>query len=177
MQASGEARRMRIQERIELLARVIESLAGALLGAVTVLIFVTALMRYAFAVAVPDGFDIARLLLGVTILWGLASASFRDSHIKVDFVWSALGRRTRFAMALFAESVVFGFIGVFAWMMLAAVQSAFDSDQVTFDLRLQVWPFYALAWLGVMGAALMVLARLILLLRSGRAPREEGTYD
>ncbi len=165
------------RDRIERLARAIESVAGLLLGAVTVLIFGTATLRYSLGVAVPDGFDIARLLLGVTILWGLASASFRDSHIKVDFVWALAGRRGRRAMALVSELVVLAFVGLFAWMLFSAVESAFASGQETFDLRLPVWPFYGLAWLGVAAAFLMVLSRLVLIVGFGAAPQEDGTYD
>jgi hypothetical protein len=41
------------------------------------------------------------------------------------------------------------FTVLLAWMLLGRVESAYASNESTFDLRLPVWPWLALIWLGV----------------------------
>ena len=69
----------------------IEWLAAAFVGIVAVDIFVSVLLRYFFAVSIPDSYDFGKLLLGILIFWGIAATSYRGSHITVDLVWSAVG--------------------------------------------------------------------------------------
>ena len=44
-----------------------------------------------FNYAIPDSFDIGRLLLGILIFWGIAATSYRGTHITVDLVWANVG--------------------------------------------------------------------------------------
>jgi TRAP-type C4-dicarboxylate transport system permease small subunit len=68
----------------------IEWLAAAFVGIVAVDIFVSVLLRYFFAVSIPDSYDFGKLLLGILIFWGIAATSYRGTHITVDLVWSAV---------------------------------------------------------------------------------------
>ncbi|HEX7043625.1 MAG TPA: TRAP transporter small permease [Burkholderiales bacterium] len=156
---------MKLEARIEAVMTWIERVAALLLGAITLVVFVGAIMRYLFTLPIPDGFDISRLLLGCAVLWGLASASFHDAHIRVDLVWQALPDRARRVMDLAANLVTLLAIAAFAWMLLAKVQDVYEAHESTFDLRLPVWPFYALAWLGVAAAFAACAARFYLLAR------------
>jgi C4-dicarboxylate transporter, DctQ subunit len=79
-------RMTRLAGRLDWLATVIERIAGLFLAAITVLVFVSAIGRYALAAPIPDAFDIARLMLGIAMLWGFASVGYRGAHIKVDLV-------------------------------------------------------------------------------------------
>lgn len=156
---------------IEKAAYAIDQVAGSLLGVITLLVFVSAILRYLITWPIPDGFDIARLVLGCAVLWGLASAGFHEAHIKVDIVWSALPEKGKRLMDLFATLVTLAFTVVFAYMLLTKVQGTFSSNEQTFDLRLPVWPFHGLAWAGVVVASATTLARLYLLF-VGREPDE-----
>ena len=71
----------------------IEWLAAAFVGIVALDIFVSVLLRYFFAVSIPDSYDFGKQLLGILIFWGIAATSYRGSHITVDLVWSAVGPR------------------------------------------------------------------------------------
>lgn len=151
--------------------RAVEGAAAAFLAVITLLTFVSVLLRYAINYPIPDGFDIARLLLGVTIFWGVASATYRNDHIMVDLVWEMAGRNTKRAIDLFATAVTAGSIAVFAWVLVGKVQDTLTSNQTTFDLHLPVWVFHALASLGILAAAALGLLRLWRLLRG----RDDGS--
>ena len=80
----------------------IEVTAAGFLAVVTLLTFVSVILRYFFAWAIPDSYDFTRLLLGILIFWGMAVASYRGDHITVDLLWSAAPPKVQRAMDVFA---------------------------------------------------------------------------
>jgi C4-dicarboxylate transporter, DctQ subunit len=56
------------------------------------------------------------------------------------------------------------FTVLLAAMLFGRVESAFASDESTFDLRLPVWPWLAAIWLGVLAAAFTIASRILLML-------------
>ncbi len=157
-------------------ALTIDIIASSLLGLITAMIFISAVFRYLFTTPIPDSFDISRLLLGVCILWGLASVSYRGGHISVDILWTLLPQKAQRAMDIFATLVTLLFILLFAWMLMQKVGSIYASYEETFDLRIQVWPFYALAWGGVVASVAATCARLYFLFH-GISPEDQHWQD
>ncbi|RAH98855.1 TRAP transporter small permease [Acuticoccus sediminis] len=144
-----------------------EAVAGLLLALVTVLIVVSAVGRYLFAVPVPDSFDLSRLLIGAAVMWGFAALGFRGSHIKVEIFAEALPRPVRRVVDAFAWTLVLVFVVLLAWKMFARVDRAYSGGEATFDLRLVVWPLLGVIWLGAAAAVLTVAARLGLIILRG----------
>ena len=163
---------MRIVRWLDRLATVIERIAGLFLAVITVLVFASALGRYAFAAPIPDAFDVARLMLGVAMLWGFASVGYRGAHIKVDLVAELLPVRVRLWLDVLASLVLLLFTLLLAWMLLGRVGSAYASNEATFDLRLPVWPWLALIWLGVIASVVTISTRIVLVLL-GAAPADK----
>ena len=155
---------MRLAQRLDRLSTSIEKIAGLFLAAITVLVFVSAIGRYAFAAPIPDAFDVARLMLGVAMLWGFASVGYRGAHIKVDLVAEVLPARLCFWLDVAASPVLLLFTLLLAWMLLGRVESAYASNESTFDLRLPVWPWLAAIWLGVLASAFTITSRIVLML-------------
>ena len=156
---------------LERISLVIEKMAGALLGLITILIVVSAIGRYLLAWPVPDAFDLSRFLIGAAIMWGFASVGFRGSHIKVDIVAEMLPAKVRRWIYSFDWAVLLLFTVLLAWKMLARVVSAYHSGEATFDLRMPAWIFLGLIWIGVAVSILAVVSRLFLV-ASGRATLE-----
>ncbi len=146
-----------------------ERLAGAFLAFVTALTFVSVALRYLFAWSIPDAYDLGRNFLGILIFWGIAVTSYRGDHITVDLLWGALPRRGRHALDLLGTGVSLVCLAAFAWAMAGKVLDTRASAEATYDLRLPVWPFYAVAWIGIAGAVLLLLVRLARQLRDGPA--------
>lgn len=142
----------------------VELVAGLLLGAIAALTFSAVMLRWLFNYGLPDAFDFSRLLLGTAMFWGIALAGFHNRHIQVDGFWELAPAWGKRAIDIFATVVTLAFMALFAWMLEGKVMSVLASNEQTFDLRLPVWPFHAVAALGIALAAILLLLRLIRLL-------------
>jgi len=154
---------------VERIVVLVERAAGASLAAVALLVFVAVVMRATLSINVPDHFDFSRYLQGIAICWGLAVATYRNAHILVDVVWEISGKTVRRAIDLFASSVSLAFMLAFAWMLVERFPMVQRAHQLTSDLKLPVWPFYAVAAAGIVAAAVVGLIRLIELVRGRSA--------
>jgi len=142
----------------------VELIAGLLLGAIAMLTFSAVMLRWLFNYGLPDAFDFSRLLLGTAMFWGIALAGFHNRHIQVDGFWELAPAWGKRAIDIFATSVTLAFMALFAWMLKGKVMSVLASNEQTFDLRLPVWPFHAVAALGIALAATLLLLRLVRLI-------------
>ena len=143
----------------------VERVAGASLAAVALLVFFSVVLRDLFSVNLPDNFDFSRYLQGIAIFWGLAVATYRNAHILVDVVWELSGKAARRAIDLFASVVSLAFMAVFAWKLLERFPSVLRAHQLTSDLKLPIWPFYAIGAAGIVAATIVGVIRLIELLQ------------
>ncbi|WP_216856530.1 TRAP transporter small permease [Acidisphaera sp. S103] len=137
----------------------IEWLAAAFVGIVAVDIFVSVLLRYFFAVSIPDSYDFGKLLLGILIFWGIAATSYRGTHITVDLVWSAAGPRGKRWIDVFATLVLLFVVTVQTIMLFDKVRLTMQENVLTYDLRIPTWPFALVAWLGDVSAVLLIAIR------------------
>ncbi len=140
----------------------IEMTAAGFLAIVTVLTFVSVILRYFFSWAIPDSYDFTRLLLGILIFWGMAVASFRGDHITVDLLWSAVPAWAQRAMDVFSALVTLIGMAAFTWMFVVKVLDTRADNVGTFDLRQPVWIYYLIAWVGLASSV------VLLVLRTGR---------
>ena len=139
----------------------VSGLIGATaLFAVMMLVFVAVLLRY-FGIVVPDSYDLSRMLLGILIFWGIALAVAENALIKVDALYAVAGRRGRRLIRAFAAVVTAIVLGLIAWRAGVAVLDAFESKVSTSDMRLRLWPFYAVASAALVLAVAIALGRML----------------
>lgn len=148
-------------------------LAGGLLFVVMVLITASAIARYGFNRPLLDGDDLARLLLLPAIFFGLAGACERGEHIQVDLIRERLKARGRLLMDRFADFVAMLVIGAMAIASVPRVQDIFASHVGTYELRLPLWPFFALASLGLLVTTAVMVLRVVRLFRGEPVGQEE----
>jgi TRAP-type transport system small permease protein len=139
----------------------IEVTAAGFLAVVTLLTFVSVILRYFFSWAIPDSYDFTRLLLGILIFWGMAVASYRGDHITVDLLWSAVAPSAQRAMDVFSALVTLLAMGAFTWMFAEKVIDIRAAHTGTFDLRQPVWIYYFIAWIGLASAVLLLVLRTV----------------
>jgi TRAP-type transport system small permease protein len=137
----------------------IEWIAAGFVGLVAIDIFVSVLLRNLFNYAIPDSFDIGRMLLGILIFWGIAATSYRGTHITVDLVWGNVGPRYQRWIDVFATLVLLFVVTVQTWTLFDKVRGTYRDHVTTFDLHMPTWPFFAVAWIGDVSAVLLIAIR------------------
>jgi TRAP-type C4-dicarboxylate transport system permease small subunit len=147
---------MRGERLIDRVVTIVEYGAAVFIALVTALTFVSVIMRYLFSAPIPDAFDFTRLMVCIAIFWGIACACWRGEHIQVDLFWAALPRRAKRVVDVIAMLVLFAAMAVLAWMVFVRVFEMVPSGRTTGDLLLPVWPFFAVASLGL-GLAVIVI--------------------
>ncbi|MBI2525238.1 MAG: TRAP transporter small permease [Candidatus Rokubacteria bacterium] len=152
----------------------VERVAGASLAAVALLVFVSVMLRDLFSLDLPDSFDFSRYLQGIAIFWGLAVATYRNAHITVDVVWELSGNAWRRAIDLVAAVVNLLFMGLFAYMLVERFTVVQRAHQLTSDLKLPIWPFYAILSAGIVATAAVGLIRVAELVRGTAADQRTG---
>ena len=111
----------------------IEWIAAGFVGIVAANIFLAVLLRNIFNYAIPDSFDIGRMLLGILIFWGIAATSYRGGHITVDLIWANVGPKYQRWIDVFATLVLLFVVTVQTWTLFDKVRGTYN-DNVT-DLR------------------------------------------
>ncbi|MGC1276888.1 MAG: TRAP transporter small permease [Xanthobacteraceae bacterium] len=137
----------------------IELIAAFFIGLVAVDIFVSVMLRYFFSYQIPDAYDFGRLLLGIVIFWGIAATSYRGNHITVDLIYANVGERARRVIDVFATLVLLFVVTVQTYTLFDKVTDTYRDHVLTFDLRLPVWPFFLVAWIGDVSAVLLISVR------------------
>jgi TRAP-type transport system small permease protein len=136
-----------------------ELIAAIFVGLVAADIFVSVLLRYFFNVQIPDSYDFGRLLLGILIFWGIAATSYRGTHITVDLIYANVGDALKRVIDVFATLVLLFVVTVQTYTLFDKVVGTYADNVSTFDLRLPVWPFFLVAWLGDVSAVLLIAVR------------------
>ena len=147
--------------------RMVEGTAGLLLLFIALTTFATVLLRKFFNYSPPDWFDLAQLLLGISMFWGIASACYRNGHIVVDLVWEFLSLPGRRLLDITATSILMVFMVALTLMLADAIGDTAAGNVLTMELRLPVWPFHLLAGAGILAGTILTAVRLVRLCRRG----------
>jgi TRAP-type C4-dicarboxylate transport system permease small subunit len=134
--------------------------ASAALFALMLVVFVSVGLRFLFNSPLKDQFDLSRMFLGVAVLWGIAAACASDEYVRGDILWDKLPPTARKLVDLFGRSVILAAIAVLSWQVFFKVTDVVKSGELTSELRLVIWPFYAVMFMGSLLAVVGVLARL-----------------
>jgi TRAP-type C4-dicarboxylate transport system permease small subunit len=137
----------------------IEWIAAGFVGLVALDIFLSVLLRNTLNYAIPDSFDIVRMLLGILIFWGIAATSYRGTHITVDLVWANVSPRYQRWIDVFATLVLLFVVTVQTYTLFDKVRGTYNDNVLTFDMRMPTWPFFAIAWAGDISAVLLIAIR------------------
>ena len=109
-------------------------------------------------ILIPDSYDFGQPLLGILISWGIAASSIAGptSPWICSTPMSAAAQRV---MDGFATLVLLFVVTVQTYTLFHKVITTRADNVQTFDLRLPVSPFFALAWLGHVAAVLLIVVR------------------
>src|ERR1700748_801942 len=137
----------------------IEWIEDGVVGLVALDIFVSVLLRNTLNTAIPDSFDIGRMLLGILIFWGIAATSYRGTHITVDLIWATASPRWQRIIDVFATLVLLFVVAVQTYTLFDKVRGTYNDNVLTFEMHMPTWPFFAIAWIGDVSAVLLIAIR------------------
>lgn len=136
--------------------------AGALsLFLIVVIMSVTTVTRYLLNWPLPDADAISKMLLAVVVFWGLASACLHGEHIQLDLIVNAMPSRVRGLVLKLTGAILLGAVAATTWMSAYRVLDLMKSGERTYDLGLPFWPLYAVAFLGLVMATIVLAALLL----------------
>jgi TRAP-type transport system small permease protein len=137
----------------------IELIAAIFVGLVASDTFISVILRKFFSTSIPDSYDFGRMLLGISIFWGIAATSYRGTHITVDLVWAAASPKWQRVIDVFATLVLLFVVTTQTIMLFDKVAQTRADNVLTYDLQLPTWPFFAVAWAGDVSAVLLIAIR------------------
>jgi TRAP-type C4-dicarboxylate transport system permease small subunit len=128
--------------------------------------------RYFFLKPVPGTYEVIALLLIIAGTWGMASAEFDESHIRVDLITKRMPVRFQKVLDLFAHLIVIFILVVVTWQMFSIGIShlILGTSNKSADLGIPFAPFNIIFGIGTgvfLLAILLHLARLIQSFRGG----------
>ena len=83
---------------------------------------------------------------------------YRGNHITVDLLYANVGARCKRVIDVFATLVLLFVVTVQTYTCSARWGTCAD-HVLTYDLRLPVWPFFLVAWIGDVSAVLLIAVR------------------
>lgn len=155
------------------LIRLMEQAGAFALLAIALLMATTTVTRYFFNWPLPDVDAVSRMLLAVVAFWGLASACLYREHIKLDLLTSVLSRAVQAVVFRFSDVILMAAMVLMAWMTAHRILDLRASGEKTYDLGIVLWPFYLMAYLGLVATALVCITN-VLGLTGKTTPRSEA---
>lgn len=144
----------------------IEWIAAICVGLVAANIFISVMLRGIFGITIPDAYDIGSMMLGILIFWGISATSYRGTHITVDLVWQSVSSKWRGRIDIFATLVLLFVVTVQTYTLFDKVLLTYRDNVLTYDLRIPVWGFYLVAWLGDAAAVCLIAIRTFRLIKN-----------
>jgi TRAP-type transport system small permease protein len=122
--------------------------------------------RYLFNKPLFGAVEISEFLLVFLSFGGLALAELRNGHITVDFFTTMLPLRVRAVLDVAGAVLGFGFWAIVAWRALDHAQDVREAGEVSLNLGISTFPFYAFVALGSVLLAVMLVGRIARALRT-----------
>lgn len=156
---------MTIERFIERLASVLALLGGVLVLTVGLIVTTSVLLRWLMQSSVPGDFELAQMLTAVAVFGFLPICQLRNGNIIVDFFTASAPLRVRAALDLVSNLLYLAFALLICEGMVRAALDARAAHTTTMVTGFPVWIAMAA---GAFGAAVLVLAAAVTVLRRWR---------
>lgn len=135
----------RIDARLRRMANIVAMVAIAGLMIQCLVIFVDVMLRWLFSSPLLGLEDITKLLVIIVITACFPASFLNRGHIKIEFLGKGLGPRAERLLNAFGSAVLFVFITLIAWQMIVYAVDSTGSGEITWIMRLPVYPAYWIA--------------------------------
>jgi TRAP-type C4-dicarboxylate transport system permease small subunit len=152
--ATKRTSRLRHRGRVDLWLGLLSS---AVLGAMMLFIFVSALLRYGFNAPIVGANEVLSLAAVAMVMLGLPLVTTRDAHVRIDLLDGALGRWGKAVTDALYRVIALVVLWFLTRAYVLRTLDAYEFEDTTNMLDAVIWPFYALVAFG-MGAYALILA-------------------
>jgi TRAP-type mannitol/chloroaromatic compound transport system permease small subunit len=108
---------------------------------------------------VPGALELTESTMTLIVFGALAYAQIRRAHIRVELLYTRVGRRARIALDMLAHVAALLFFGLLLWQAIGEAIFSWNIDEATVGLIR--FPLYPARWILVLGTALL-LVQLVL---------------
>ena len=139
--------------------KTLEAIAGYFIGFLAILTFTEAVLRYGFSSHIPDAFVLGKVLQGIAICWGIATATYADRHINVDVLYELASNRIRRVLDIIGYTFNLIFLALFGYAITFKVFDILKAGEISNELKIPIWTGYTLASIGIVFAVLLAALR------------------
>jgi TRAP-type C4-dicarboxylate transport system permease small subunit len=136
-------------------------LGGIAIVAMTIVMTLDVVARYALNSGVPDTMDISSMLLGAVTCLSLAFVTEKETHIRFSMLTDAFSLRAqRFSQVLTLLIGVFTF-GLLSWQATIRSISIMRSGDFVGTLQIPMWPTMSLFAFGCLLTLVVLVSQLV----------------
>ncbi|RPE72143.1 TRAP-type C4-dicarboxylate transport system permease small subunit [Pacificibacter maritimus] len=136
------------------------TIACMVLAGMMVFVFAGAIMRYAFNAPIHGGNEVLELASVAAVMFSVPYCTTQDAHVRIDLLDGALGRIGRALTDFMYRAIGVVVLWFLTKSYIDRTLDAYEFEDVTNMLDIQIWPFYALIVFG-MGLYGVILAAQI----------------
>ena len=139
---------------------------------IMVLVTVDVILRNAFTSSIRGSVEMAELLQGVVVFFGIAATLRSGNHIAADFIVERLSLKTQAAMDLVTSLLSLFVFGLMTWALWSIATGPGSQHEISAILGIATQPFRVMAALGVglmCVEIVRIIVRCITVLRQGPA--------
>jgi len=136
-------------------------LASVALIVMMVVTLLDVFLRYVFNSPVRGSYELVEAMMVIFVFHGMSTAFLQRRNIVIDLIDSFAHRYIVTALIRISDLLTVVAIVLFAYAMITPAVQSFNYGEVKMELQVPIWYMWAAALLGMAGAILCALGRLI----------------
>ncbi len=142
-------------------ARIVNSIAAAVLFLLMLLTCSDVILRYLFNKPIMGSFELTEFMMATIVSFSLANCALQKGHVRVDLVVFMLPKRVQRIMNSIANFAFLGLFALITWRIVPRAMQMIEVNQVALILRIPVAPFVLIVALGTAVLCLVLLKNFL----------------
>lgn len=151
----------KLNKFINKLSLILLFVAGIAIVAMTLIMSLDVVARYALKTGIPDTIEISSMLLGAVITLSLAAVTGRGEHIRFSMLSDNFSGRKQLFSKMLTQMIVLVMFGLMTWHATIRGIDNFKSGEYIGSLQIPIWPFRMMFAFGCLLTFLVVVTKLV----------------
>lgn len=149
-----------LNKYINAFAQRLHFLSGIAIVAMTIIMTLDVIARYALKSGIPDTIEISSMLLGAVTALALPSVTQRGDHIRFSVLTDMLPTRAQSFAKVLTLMIAVALFGLMTWHAALRGISNLRTGEFMGSLQIPIWPFRMMFAFGCMLTFLVVVSQL-----------------